>query len=280
MSIVWECSRAKASELLVLLAIADCANDDGTDAYPSLPKLAQKSRMTARGVQYVIERLEALGEIRVRRERGRNHVNHYDVLVENLQSLRVSENMQTDAENMNTATGKHERAIASDPSVHPSLDPSVPVPVGARASGLSPDGLMALWNAHKSARQPRCETMNSTRRASARARIAEVRRYLCRTDGREPSVVDEQNWWARLVDALAAKPWHNGENDRGWIADFDFLVRTTTWGRYVEHRLGGSNITPRAETAEGQRQQTRNANVSHVARQRLYQPGTDDHADE
>jgi len=62
-SLVWERSRAKGSELLVLLAIADYAHDDGRDAWPSEQTLAAKSRMTDRQVRNVLRRLEAEGEI-------------------------------------------------------------------------------------------------------------------------------------------------------------------------------------------------------------------------
>jgi hypothetical protein len=62
---VWERSRAKGSELLVLLAIADYADDDGRDAWPSVQKLADKSRMTERGVREVLKRLVADDELAI-----------------------------------------------------------------------------------------------------------------------------------------------------------------------------------------------------------------------
>lgn len=64
---VWERSRAKGSELLVLLAIADYADDEGRNAWPSVQKLADKSRMTERGVRDVLRRLADDGELAVER---------------------------------------------------------------------------------------------------------------------------------------------------------------------------------------------------------------------
>ncbi|MGH6654613.1 MAG: helix-turn-helix domain-containing protein, partial [Actinocrinis sp.] len=49
MSWVWENSPASGSGLLLLLAIADHADDDGT-AYPSIQKLAKKTRMSRSSV--------------------------------------------------------------------------------------------------------------------------------------------------------------------------------------------------------------------------------------
>lgn len=62
-TLVWERSRAAGNELLVLLAIADYARQDGRDAYPSPQLLAARSRLTDRGVRKILHRLEAAGEI-------------------------------------------------------------------------------------------------------------------------------------------------------------------------------------------------------------------------
>lgn len=78
-SAVWEQSRAKGSGLLLLLAIADFAHDDGTGAYPSNETLAAKIRMSPRQVRNLVGALESLGELAVQRDPG--GVNRYTVLV-------------------------------------------------------------------------------------------------------------------------------------------------------------------------------------------------------
>jgi DNA-binding MarR family transcriptional regulator len=81
MSKVWEMSSRRDGELLVLLAIADHANDDGA-AYPSIPKLAQKARLTERQARKVIRKLEEAGELRVERSNGgRNRCNRYFIVL-------------------------------------------------------------------------------------------------------------------------------------------------------------------------------------------------------
>ncbi len=47
-SYTWEHSQHKGSALLLLLAIADHAHEDGGGAYPSIGTLAAKIRMTPR----------------------------------------------------------------------------------------------------------------------------------------------------------------------------------------------------------------------------------------
>lgn len=61
---VWQHSEVEQrGDLLVLLALADHAQDDGTKAYPSVATLAQKARLSRRGVQLALRRLETQGAI-------------------------------------------------------------------------------------------------------------------------------------------------------------------------------------------------------------------------
>lgn len=62
---VWESSKAKGGSLLVLLAIADYAADNGRDAFPSTYTLAWKSRLTQRQVRDILTTLQAANELLV-----------------------------------------------------------------------------------------------------------------------------------------------------------------------------------------------------------------------
>ena len=64
MSTVWEQSKEKGSNLLLLLAIADHAADDGY-CWPGTKTLAKKIRMSVRSVLRAIKTLEASGELYV-----------------------------------------------------------------------------------------------------------------------------------------------------------------------------------------------------------------------
>lgn len=60
---VWDHSRVRLGDLLVLLALADHAKRDGTGAWPSVKTLSEYARITERQVQRCLRRLEELGEI-------------------------------------------------------------------------------------------------------------------------------------------------------------------------------------------------------------------------
>jgi hypothetical protein len=76
---VWASSSTKSSSRLVLLALADYADDDGY-CYPSVARLAVKCAPTKRGVQVILRDLESRGELVIQRGTGRGNVNAYSGL--------------------------------------------------------------------------------------------------------------------------------------------------------------------------------------------------------
>jgi hypothetical protein len=64
MTQVWEYSMASGNDLMVLLAIADNANDAGI-AFPSVPTLADKARISESTVKRSVKFLVGLGELRI-----------------------------------------------------------------------------------------------------------------------------------------------------------------------------------------------------------------------
>lgn len=80
MNWVWDYSPARGTELLMMLAIADAASDDGTNAFPSVRTLARKTRLDGRTVQRIARRLAEGGHLAIE-ERGGRESNRYSVLM-------------------------------------------------------------------------------------------------------------------------------------------------------------------------------------------------------
>lgn len=72
-------SRHGGIELLMLLAIAEHANDDGSNAYPSVPSLAAKCRTSVRYAHRVLAGLRASGELQVQANGGPHGTNVYRI---------------------------------------------------------------------------------------------------------------------------------------------------------------------------------------------------------
>lgn len=45
--------------------------------------------------------------------------------------------------------------------------------------------------------------------------------------------------WIRAIENLASSPFHRGENDRKWVADFDFFLREENLTRCLEGAISG-----------------------------------------
>lgn len=86
MTWVWDHSRSRGTDRLVLLAIADAASDSGGDAWPSVPTLARKAGVDERTVQRSVQRLVKLGELAVKPAAGQHGVNVYRVVMTPRQS--------------------------------------------------------------------------------------------------------------------------------------------------------------------------------------------------
>lgn len=88
MARVWAESTHSGTHLLMLLAIADFADDDG-NAYPAVPTLAKKCRMQSRNANVILAALRASGELQVRPNEGPHGTNRYRIVMgaQGVQSL-------------------------------------------------------------------------------------------------------------------------------------------------------------------------------------------------
>jgi hypothetical protein len=115
MSWVWDHSKSRGAQRLVLLAIADHANDDGLDAYPSVTRLARKTGMTERGVRKAIDALVELKELHKSDNKGgRGVVNRYRVIMSTSSTEPVSQQRVHDALTHNRELRLQEEALVAE----------------------------------------------------------------------------------------------------------------------------------------------------------------------
>jgi hypothetical protein len=77
MTWVWDNSPVRGGDLLLLLAIADHADDYGGNAWPSLHRLAERTRSDRRTVQRQLRRLQEAGHLRIDAVTGPGGTNRY-----------------------------------------------------------------------------------------------------------------------------------------------------------------------------------------------------------
>lgn len=124
MSILWERYPAGGSELLLMLALADWADDDGNRIYPSVATLAKKVRQSERNVQRLLRKLvkSRLLEVVGSERGGSGRTTHYRIPVERVTSLHplLPERVTSRASKGDTQGQKGDIAMSPDPSVEPS----------------------------------------------------------------------------------------------------------------------------------------------------------------
>jgi hypothetical protein len=76
MAWVWENGPDSPTDCMVMLALADFANDDG-ECWPSIAGICRKARMSERGVQTVLRRLQDGGYLEIEAGGGRKRCNVY-----------------------------------------------------------------------------------------------------------------------------------------------------------------------------------------------------------
>ena len=122
MSAVWEKAPVDGGSLLVLLAMADFANDNGI-CWPSVPTLALKSRLSERQVQRVLRDLEDAKLIMVDKGTGPHGVNTYKVLVGGvkLSPLKLAKGVTSASPGVTFATERGDMGVTQT-VIEPSLE--------------------------------------------------------------------------------------------------------------------------------------------------------------
>lgn len=132
MNWVWEQSPVKGNERLLLLAIADCTADDGTNAYPSKQKLSDKTKLDQSTIRRIVKRLEQHGYLVVDRSEQRGRANVYAVVMR-----RTDQAVEHRAEAVDSDVGNRDEVGAQRPPGN--LPPRQSVP--ERGAHSPPEGL-------------------------------------------------------------------------------------------------------------------------------------------
>lgn len=221
MAAVWTLD-LPAAEKLVLLALADCANDEGK-CWPGLASLKRKTGRSRTSLQRGIRALCAAGHLS-REEipgKGCNYVVHPqpELALEGCQNgtgvkvIPVSKCTKRGVK----LTG--EGCQSDTQTIKNHKEPSGGVSAGADPPPLCAAEIIDAWNQRMvPLGLPGVRRMTETRKRQLRARL------------RDSKLED----WQRAFDALERSKFLRGENDRGWRADFDFLLQPKSFTKLLE----------------------------------------------
>ncbi|SEA76567.1 hypothetical protein SAMN05444680_103486 [Variovorax sp. YR216] len=129
---VWEQSQHSGAHLLMMLAIADFADDQGR-AYPAVGTLAGKCRVKPRAANYTIADLRDSGELEVKVGCGPRGANLYRILLDRLGARRNAGAPLQSSAPLNRVAPSQSTAGVQPGAV---LQSSAPLQPGARAPAL------------------------------------------------------------------------------------------------------------------------------------------------
>lgn len=107
-------SRATLGTRLVILALADYADDNGGSCWPSVRTICRDTLLSERQVQYALRSLEQMGEITVEQKGGGRRSTMYRIVMPGVQNLHPSENGRGAMD-----CTPEVQPVAPDPSVEP-----------------------------------------------------------------------------------------------------------------------------------------------------------------
>lgn len=234
--------------MVLLLALADfCGPQAPFVAWPSIDALVKKTRIGKRQVQRLLYTLSEAGELSVKRGgMGARDTNEYTLgrvtsvvtLKDDTQDTLKGDICDTQAkikgdiqDPIRVTSGVHKGDIAMSPEP---LEPLFLEPLeGGTAANRSPSPVLPpeaeLWNRLCGA-LPRVESWTAERQKHLAARR------------RDPF------WVAKLPEAvprIAASDFCNGRSDRGWRANFDWILRPNTVAKVMEGVYENNKTTPK-----------------------------------
>lgn len=202
----------KPTEKLVLIKLADCANDDGI-CWPSQTTIARHTSLTRETVNRSIRRLIDMGLVE-------SHQTHQEGKITGCR-YRLGPSLDVVTERHYGCDGASQGGVTErhrEPS-----DGTVKTPIARGRECVPVDELIEAY--HKAA--PRL-----LRAVPNRFKGSQGHTHL-RKRWEEDEAHRSVEWWAQFFAVANENPTWNGENERGWVADLAWLVRRTNFDKVV-----------------------------------------------
>lgn len=218
-------------EMLLALALADHAHDDGTKVFPFVKSLAEKTRQSVRAVQYQLRRMEEAGWLILVNSGngGRGQPNEYRINPEWLKGADFSqlERVQTEAEKGADSDTKgandDTKGCKAFAPAYNRQEPSLTIKEPSKRARNSPQHFEAFWSAYpntsRRVAKAKCAQLWKARKLDAIAdeiishvkAMSTTKQWL---DGYEPApltYLNQQRW----EDGVPANPAQQGASKHG-----------------------------------------------------------------
>ena len=214
----------KSTSKIVLLAYADRHNEETGCAYPSIAWLCAFTEMNRKTVVTAVAHLEALGLLTETENRA-GSTKQIKVYKVNVGTVPKTEQFQK--RNSTEKSVKQYRKRDTEPFLEPipfviSNDMTFPandVQVEESDESLKPAEVVEAWNiVAKRKGLPLVKKLTRERQRRLGARLKD-------------HTIDE---FTEAIKAIDRSPFLHGDNNRGWRADFDFLLQPNSFTKLIE----------------------------------------------
>lgn len=215
MNQAWEVKGLDPTAKLVLMCLADHANEDDRTCWPAMATIARKCDVSARTVQRHMRALEERGLIALRKQR-QGDSNLYFILPSMADGTERGDKLTgvtPVTRPMTPVTRTPDTGVTQ--TIRTTNKPSLKVVQSADAELAT-----SLYNAVASTLDlPQVQKLTETRRRKLVQRLKDC-------GGIEG--------WQCALDEIGQSPFLTGQNNRGWKADFDFLLQEKSFTRLME----------------------------------------------
>lgn len=222
------------AQKMVLLKLADNANDKG-ECFPSYETIARHCEISRQSAINHIKSLCKKGFVRkVTRKTDKGHTSNLYIL--DLEAKSLDEGSQNsvpevvkefDHGSQTVGLGGSQKFLprtsqSFNQSINPkkiSSDDSKPAKQISvnRQTKIPYEEIMQAFNESAGDRLPNAESLNDKRKRAISKFLKELK---------EPTVESAKNYFDYFMETASA--WYFGENNRGWRANFDYLLRPET----------------------------------------------------
>lgn len=219
MTLVWKHYPDGGSELLLALALADHAADDGSSIYPSVANMAKKVRQSERNIQYLLGKMLKKGWLEKVQDggiiEGRKLATMYRMPIERIplgtvgwvQTLHPTDGCNPAQERVQSSVKKG-TPVCTPTVIEPSKEPSIPV----RAFAL-PDWIREeVWKAYEEMRKKIRKPMTDRARDLIIKKLHDMKQA-----GQDANAVLEQSVIGSWTNVYPIKPDAQAKtNGPGW----------------------------------------------------------------
>lgn len=235
---VWAASKRVGTELLMLLAIADFADDEG-NAFPSVATLAKKCRTTPRHANRLLAELRNSGELEIRLNAGEHGQNRYRIVFAAMESTPQTPDTHVTPDS----------PVSPDLQVSPDLraipTPTSPTPDAGVPKPLTPTSVKPSLNRQEPLERAPTSPKHSKTRKPSKAAMPED---FCVSD--EVKVWAAKKKFGRLDDHLEAFKLKVAANAYTY-ADWDAAFKTAIRDDWAKLRTTGTHMVSHGATVAG-----------------------------